>query len=291
MPGLAPAGTLPAAQALHLLFRPQVLQNAPDHIHAYIRALILNLGDAERARFPVNGPKDQVRLFAFGDIDLAEALFEFLICGLDDEEEVIEIGPGVVFALVTAAGALFQGFIVPFLVLLDEALQADVAAHLEPQVVALQEQQKPRDAPVTVAKWMNAKEIQVEGRQEYGGRDDALPEGFMVDIQQNPHAGRCSRGADRLEADPRAPVGKFLDYVAVLIFVFSGVPDLAAGQAMELQNGLLRNREMYALLMDQGQGLPVSPDFLFIPIAQQRLAENDGGDAGLIDDNTLDAVG
>jgi len=48
------------------------------------------------------------------------------------------------FALVPAMGALLQGLVVPFLVLLDETLQTDVSTDLESQMVALQEQKEPR---------------------------------------------------------------------------------------------------------------------------------------------------
>ncbi len=71
--------------------------------------------------------------------------------------------PGVVFAIVPALGALLQGFVVSFLVLLNETLQAYVSADLQPQVVALQEQQKPGYTTVAVAKRVYAEKIQVEG--------------------------------------------------------------------------------------------------------------------------------
>jgi len=44
------------------------------------------------------------------------------------------------------------------------------------------------------------------------------------------------------------------------------------------------------MLMDQGQGLPVSSNFLFIPITQERLSKDDGGDARFIDLNTFDSI-
>jgi len=47
--GLAPPGILAAPQALHSILRPQILQDTPDHIHADIRARLLQFGDAERA--------------------------------------------------------------------------------------------------------------------------------------------------------------------------------------------------------------------------------------------------
>jgi hypothetical protein len=43
--------------------------------------------------------------------------------------------------------------------------------------------------------------------------------------------------------------------------------------------------------MDQRQSLPVPMDFLFIPIAQKRLSENDGGDTGFVYFNAFNPVG
>ena len=66
-----------------------------------------------------------------------------------------------------AAGALLQGFIEPFLVLLDEAFQTDIPADFEAHLEVLQEQKKPRNAPVPITEWVDAEEIQVKGGQEH----------------------------------------------------------------------------------------------------------------------------
>lgn len=75
---------------------------------------------------------------------MTQTLFEFPVGGFYDEKGVIDVRPGIMFALVPAMGALLQGFVVPFLVLLNETLQTDVSADLESQMVALQEQKEPR---------------------------------------------------------------------------------------------------------------------------------------------------
>jgi hypothetical protein len=43
--------------------------------------------------------------------------------------------------------------------------------------------------------------------------------------------------------------------------------------------------------MNPCQGLPVSPDFLFITIPQERLTKDDSGDSRLINFHALDPVG
>jgi len=83
--------------------------------------------------------KHKARLFSLGTLELTKTLLELPVCGLDDGKSVMDVWPRVVPALVPAVGALFQGFVVAFLVLLNETFQADVSANLEPQMVALQE--------------------------------------------------------------------------------------------------------------------------------------------------------
>jgi len=55
--------------------------------------------------------------------------------------EVVEIGPRIVFARMPPMGTSLQGFVVTVLVLLDEALQADVPADFVAQMVRLEQQQ------------------------------------------------------------------------------------------------------------------------------------------------------
>jgi hypothetical protein len=138
--GFLPPGVLAASEAFNLFFRPQIFQHPADHIHADVRAPVLNFGHAEGTESTVYSMKNETRFLSLGTPELAETLLEFTIGHLDDGKNVIDIWPGVMFALVPALGALLQGFVIPLLVLFDEALQADITADLEPQVVALQEQ-------------------------------------------------------------------------------------------------------------------------------------------------------
>ncbi len=131
----------------------------------------MQFGNTERTGSPANSLKHEACLFTFGTLKLAEALFEFPVCCFDDEKGVIDVRPGIVFALVPAVGALLKGFIVPFLVLFDETLQTDVSADLESQMVALQEQKEPRNTPVSVTERMYAKKIKIKGRQDHRVRD------------------------------------------------------------------------------------------------------------------------
>lgn len=102
--------------------------------------------------------------FAPGALKLTDALLKLTICHLDDEKNVIDVWPRVVFSLVPALGALLQGFVISFLVLFDEALQADVSADLQPQMAALQKQKEARNTPVSVSEWMYAEKIQIKAQ-------------------------------------------------------------------------------------------------------------------------------
>jgi hypothetical protein len=63
-----------------------------------------------------------------------------------------------VLPVVPVLGALLQGLVVAILVLLDETFEADVAADLVAQVVALEEEQEPRDPAVAVPERVDAQE-------------------------------------------------------------------------------------------------------------------------------------
>jgi hypothetical protein len=76
---------------------------------------MLKFGYAKRTLRPVNGAKYEGRLFPFRSTKPPEAVLEFSVCRFNNEEDEIDVGPGVVSALVPAVGALLQGFVVPFL--------------------------------------------------------------------------------------------------------------------------------------------------------------------------------
>jgi hypothetical protein len=78
-----------------------------------------------------------------GNLKPTEALLEFSIGHLDDGKNVIDVWPRSVLTLEPALGALLQGFVIPFLVLFDEALQADIPPGLKSLAAALQEQKQP----------------------------------------------------------------------------------------------------------------------------------------------------
>jgi hypothetical protein len=86
---------------------------------------------------PVDGAKDKACLFSPRAFHPSEVIFEFPVSRLNDEKDVIDIRPGVVFSFVPTLGALFQGFVIPFLVLLDQTFQADVSSNLKAEMVAL----------------------------------------------------------------------------------------------------------------------------------------------------------
>ena len=138
-----PPGVLAASKAFNLGLRPQVFKDAADHIHADVRACVLEFSHAERTESGVDSVKNESCFLALGTLNSPEALLEFLAGHSDDGKSVIDVWPGVVFALIPALGALLQGFVIPFLVLFDEALQADIPSDLKPQTIALQEQKQP----------------------------------------------------------------------------------------------------------------------------------------------------
>jgi hypothetical protein len=131
---------------------------------------------------PVNSPKDKARLFSSGDFYPPETVFEFNASRLDDRKDVIDIRPGVVFSFVPPVGALFQSFIVPFLVRLYQTFQADVSPDLKPKMVTLQEQKKTGDTPVSVTEGMDTEKIKVEGCHEHGMRNLPILDSVIIKL-------------------------------------------------------------------------------------------------------------
>ena len=72
---------------------------------------------------------------------MANPIFELPTGRFQDVKEIVHIRPGVVSAFVPAFGALLQGLVITFLVLLDEPFEADVTPHFVSQVVALEQKQ------------------------------------------------------------------------------------------------------------------------------------------------------
>lgn len=141
--GFLPPGVLPAPKAFNLILHPQGFQNSADHIHADVRAFVLKFGHTERTEDTVDSVKNESCLLAFGTLKPTEALLEFPIGRSDDEKNVVDVWPGVVFALMPTLGALLQGFVISILVLFDESFETDVPSDLKPKVVALQQQKQP----------------------------------------------------------------------------------------------------------------------------------------------------
>jgi hypothetical protein len=141
--GFLPPGFLAASKAFNLILRPQTFQDGADLVHADVGTLILKFSHAERTESSVDSMKDKARFLPPGNLKPTEALLEFSIDHLDDGKNVIDLWPKSVLTLVPALGALLQGFVIPFLVLFNEALHVDIPPDLKSQVVTLQEQKQP----------------------------------------------------------------------------------------------------------------------------------------------------
>jgi len=75
------------------------------------------------------------------------------------------IKPRIMLVLMPALRTLLQGLIVSFFILLNEALQADIASNLISQLVALEQKQKARDSAIPIPEGMNTQKIKVNSCQ------------------------------------------------------------------------------------------------------------------------------
>lgn len=278
-------------EALHLALLPQALEHMTDHVHTDAGALPLKVGDTEVLWRPTDCIEDHLALFSPRHLELPEAVFELPVGGLEDEEQIVQVGPGVVLSLVPAQGGLLQGLVVAVLVLLDDAFEADVPADLEAKVVALEEQEQAGDPAVSVAEQVDAQEVEVEGGDGEERGQALLLQGVVPMGDQLPH--RCGRAFGRHGPEPDAgtAVGVGLDDVDVPLFVLSRVTDPASREAMQVENGLFRDVEPPGGFVDELERVAVAAHLLFVAVAQARLAEDDGADPGGVDLYAFDPVG
>ena len=101
---------------------------------------------------------------------MADAALKFFARLRQGVEQEIDRWPWVVFALVPALRALFEDFIVTFLVLFDKPFEADVAAHFQSAMVTGKQEQQTRSASVAVAEGVDAEEIEIQR----GGKDERM---------------------------------------------------------------------------------------------------------------------
>ena len=87
---------------------------------------------------------------------MTHPLFKLLVGSLEDVEEIVYVGPWVMFAFMPALGALLQGLVIAFLILLDEALDAYIPPHFITQVIALEQKKKAGNSTVAIPEGMDA---------------------------------------------------------------------------------------------------------------------------------------
>src|SRR5262249_4730568 len=95
-----PQGRSAPSDALDLAVVPEILQHMPDHVYADSWALTLQVRNTEGACRSFNGTLDESPLFPAGGCSLANSPFELLVSVDQRIEQVIDVGPGLVFAFV-----------------------------------------------------------------------------------------------------------------------------------------------------------------------------------------------
>ena len=80
----------------------------------------------------------QFRFCPSRTFNAARPVFKLPIGGLEDKQEIVDIGPGIMFPVMPAVRALLQRFVIAVFVLLDKPLKADIAPHLITKMVTLQ---------------------------------------------------------------------------------------------------------------------------------------------------------
>ena len=89
-------------------------------------------------------------------IGLADTLGKFAVGAFQDSQNIVDIRPRIVVALMPALGALLQSLVVTVLALFNQPLQADVAPDFVTRLVGLQQPQQPRHPAIPVTERVDA---------------------------------------------------------------------------------------------------------------------------------------
>ena len=171
--------------------------------------------------------EDHFALLPAPSSKLTDPRLELAVRLLEDVEEVVHVWPRIVRPLVPSPRRLLQRLVVALLVQLDDPFDAHVATDVEPEVVAAEQQQKTRDAPVAVAERVNAEEVEIERGERDERRNRPLQRFIPGEHQLAHRTGRTTCG-HRPEAHARSAVGVGLEDVDVLLLVLPGIASAAA---------------------------------------------------------------
>lgn len=123
-------------------------KDAPGQIQPHTGTFGLQIGHTKGADLPFHRREDRCGLFTARRFEVVNAPLKLLVRLRENVEQVVQIRPRVVFAVVPAGGGLFERFVVALLVLLDQAFEADVASHFKTAVIQRLQQQETGSAPV-----------------------------------------------------------------------------------------------------------------------------------------------
>ena len=159
----------------------------------------------------------------------SDALLEFAISVAENEKEVTNVRPRVVFPLVPPVGANLERLVVAFYAVLDQALETDIPADSIPDLATLEKEKQSRHPAIPVAKGVDAKKIETEG----SGRDERMDPLFFQASVPDPDQPlgdlRSFDRTDRPEADASGAVRVPLDDVAVSRFERPRIAEASSG--------------------------------------------------------------
>lgn len=125
--------------------------------HALSKSLIVNW-----LFLQLNDGFNHLGLRAFGRGCPAHSALEFPVSEFQDVEQKVYQVPGIMFSLMPSLRAEFKCLVISFFVLFYQPLRADIASYVVTKLIATEQQEQARDAPVTVTKRMNAEKVQIE---------------------------------------------------------------------------------------------------------------------------------
>lgn len=261
LPYFSPFSGSSAPEAFDDMVFLKVEQDAADHVAAHHGTGFFEVGEAEVRDECMDCMLNGFGFAAPAGADPLESSLEFGIGGEQDAEEVFRPGPNIVFSLMPPLRGDVERLIIRFLGFLDDALQADVAAHLIALMVEREQREQTGHAAISIRKGVDAEEIQnVEGNQEQWVPDSfALGIGKM--LVQDPHGIFREVRSDGLETNALGAVWQgFANFIGSNLPMAAIVSGIFEQISVELEHDAVGERNVGLILMDGIEHVAVSGD-------------------------------
>ncbi len=152
------------AEGFYCPLLPHIREHAAYKVDADSGAGFPDVCHSESRGLPFDGSPDRCSLCTPRTTQLANLALEFLVGSNQYIQKEVDGGPWVMCAFVPTHGTLLKHFVIPFLILLDNALKADVAPCFHATMISCKQEKQSRYPTVAIAEGVYAQEVEIQCR-------------------------------------------------------------------------------------------------------------------------------